>query len=147
MPPDAGAITRFIQTSTPIVILVWLLCAAVGAVYADRLRVRARRDLREKQHSAVNGPLLYNAQGNLRRASVRLWKFVILFSIGLASVLLVGLPFGLLRELVRLFYLCAFLGLIALLAWESRRDEQHDRHLRALLLRHATRHHEGGRPE
>jgi hypothetical protein len=130
---DATAVTALLRAIIPAIIWLWLLGSVTGGLYALRLWRRARGDVRRLRASGRDGALAYNANGTLRRVQVRVLMFGLFLLLTSSALVLMALPLGMLREVVRLGYVLAGALLIVALTYNARQDEQHDRVLRVLL--------------
>jgi hypothetical protein len=134
-----NAINAAMAAATPYLVAAWLLGAAAGTVYASRLLRKARRDQAyQRQANVRNSTALYAAASAEGRLWIRTKTFVEFLIIGACAALLLTPPgtdprLLLLRALARGLYLCLFLNVMAELAYNARRDDRRDTHLRRLL--------------
>jgi hypothetical protein len=137
--PAANALNAAMTAATPYLVAAWLLGAAAGTAYSYRLLRKARRDQAyQRGASAHNIAALYAAASTAGRVWIRTKTFVEFLVIGACAALLLAPPgtdplLLLVRALARGLYLCLFLSVIAQLAYNARRDDRRDTHLRRLL--------------
>jgi hypothetical protein len=135
----ANALNAAMTAATPYLVAAWLLGAATGTMYSYRLLRKARRDQAyQRQASIRNIAALYAAASAAGRLWIRTKTFVEFLVIGACAALLLTPPgtdprLLLVRALARGLYLCLFLNVMAELAYNARRDDRRDTHLRHLL--------------